>query len=218
MAIIKLTTTDAGASISYHRMVALKVDPATGSGLAHYQSYLDENAYILKKLVVWNWEIPVPSTALIAPLIASVESALVTLAASPFANGTIVGDATESLDAIKQRKLQQLSQSAGNQIVQGFMSSALGTPRLYPAKERDQLNLIGSIVESLIPTVPATFSTPFWCANAGVWAYENHTKAQVQQVGIDGKASTLAAMSKNATLSQQVIAATTKAAVEAIVW
>jgi hypothetical protein len=63
------------------------------------------------------------------------------------------------------------------------------------------------------------WSTPFWCENAsGVWVWMPHTVAQILQVGRDGKAAILAKMAQNAGLAAQVIAATTIAAVQAIVW
>jgi hypothetical protein len=61
--------------------------------------------------------------------------------------------------------------------------------------------------------------TPFWCEDAsGNWAFVNHSAAQIQQVGVDGKSSILANMAKNQALYAQVMAATTVAAVQAITW
>jgi hypothetical protein len=63
------------------------------------------------------------------------------------------------------------------------------------------------------------WTTPFWCEDAsGNWAWVNHTSAQIQKVGVDGKAAILANMAKNAGLAAQVAAATTVAAVQEIVW
>lgn len=63
------------------------------------------------------------------------------------------------------------------------------------------------------------WTTPFWCEDAtGNWAWVNHTSAQIQKVGVDGKQAILANMAKNAGLAAQVAAATTIAAVQAITW
>ena len=63
------------------------------------------------------------------------------------------------------------------------------------------------------------WTTPFWCEDAaGNWAWVNHTSAQIQKVGVDGKQAILACMAKNAGLAAQVAAATTVAAVQAITW
>lgn len=63
------------------------------------------------------------------------------------------------------------------------------------------------------------WTTPFWCEDAGGnWAWVDHTSAQIQKVGVDGKQAILACMAKNAALAAQVAAATTVAAVQAITW
>lgn len=104
-------------------------------------------------------------------------------------------------------------------IVAGFSSSALGVAYTYPAKPTDQQNLTASVLASLLPGVPDTWTTPFWCEDAtGNWAYEMHNAAQIQQVGQDGKADILTKLTKNQTLAAQIAAATTLAAVAAIIW
>lgn len=116
-------------------------------------------------------------------------------------------------------QIQILSAACQAEILAGFTSSALGSAYTYPAKPTDQQNLSASVLASLMPGLASTWTTPFWCADAsGVWAMRAHTAAQIQQVGIDGKAATVAAIEKNATLAGQVQAATTVAAVQAIVW
>jgi hypothetical protein len=96
---------------------------------------------------------------------------------------------------------------------------ALGAAYTYPAKDTDQQNLASSVLASLMPANATGWTTPFWCADAnGNWAFVNHTVAQIQQVGIDGKTAILSAMGKNATLAAQVMAATTLEAVQAITW
>lgn len=128
-------------------------------------------------------------------------------------------DPAETLDEMKASKLTQLSSACQAQIYAGFQSSALGSAHAYPAKDKDQANLAASVLSSLYPGLPAGWTTPFWCADAqGNWTYVQHTAAQIQQVGADGKAAILAALQKNATLAQQVMAATTTSELESIVW
>jgi len=63
------------------------------------------------------------------------------------------------------------------------------------------------------------WSTPFWCESAaGVWAWIPHSASQIQQVGRDGIAAVLAMQAKNVAFAAQVMAATTVAAVDAVVW
>lgn len=104
-------------------------------------------------------------------------------------------------------------------IVSGFTSSALGSAYTYPSAVTDQQNLAASVLASVLPNVPEGWTTPFWCANSsGVWAWTNHTAAQIQQVGTDAKTAILALQSKNATLQAQIAAAETVDAVAAITW
>lgn len=116
-------------------------------------------------------------------------------------------------------KVAELSAACKAVILSGFESSALGTTYSYPAKDTDQQNLASSVLASVLPGVAADWETPFWCADEqGAWAFRLHTAAQIQQVGKDGKAAILAAMTKNQQLADQVMAAKTVADVQAITW
>ena len=112
-----------------------------------------------------------------------------------------------------------LSAACAAEIVGGYTSSALGSVHTYPAKPTDQINMLGSVTASLLPGLAADWTTPFWCADAkGVWSFQMHSAAQIQQVGADGKAAVATAQTKLATLSAEVMAATTADAVNAIAW
>lgn len=138
-----------------------------------------------------------------------------------FMNGevVIVPAPSATLSEVQAAKVAELSAACQAHIYAGFQSSALGTVHTYPAKDKDQANLSGSVVASLLPGLPAGWVTPFWCEDAaGAWAFVPHTAAQIQQVGADGKSAIIAALEKNATLATQVMAATTVAAVQAVAW
>lgn len=126
-----------------------------------------------------------------------------------------------SLSQIKSEQIASLAQACQAHIYAGFISSARGTPHTYPAKDKDQVNLSGSVVESLYSNLPAGWTTPFWCADAaGVWDFRPHTAAQIQQVGADGKAAITQALIKNATLAAQVTDPSTDIIekIQAIAW
>lgn len=124
-----------------------------------------------------------------------------------------------ALSDVKTARVALLSDACAAQIYAGFQSSALGTVHTYPANDKDQANLSSSVVASLLPALAANWTTPFWCMDsAGNWAFVPHTAAQIQQVGIDGKAAIVAALERNAALAAQVMAATTATGVEAVVW
>jgi hypothetical protein len=121
--------------------------------------------------------------------------------------------------AAQAANVMQLSSACAAAIVSGFTSSALGSAYTYPSKATDQANLSASVLASLLPNLPAEWTTPFWCADSnGNWAFVNHTAAQIQQVGQDGKAAILALQAQNATLAAQVNAAATIDAALAVTW
>ena len=123
------------------------------------------------------------------------------------------------LAGAQQQQIDVISIACQASIYAGFSSSALGSAHTYPAKDTDQQNLTASVLASLMPGLASNWTTPFWCADSnGDWAYVDHSAAQIQQVGQDGKTAILAALSKNQTLAAQVMAATTVAQVQAIVW
>jgi hypothetical protein len=123
------------------------------------------------------------------------------------------------LASVKASQTAIVSAACQATIVAGFTSSALGAAHTYPAKPTDQQNLNASVVASILPGVAADWTTPFWCADyTGTWAYVMHTAAQIQQVGVDGKAEILACLTKNQQLAAQIDAATTVEAVRAINW
>jgi len=69
----------------------------------------------------------------------------------------------------------------------GFVSTALGTPHVYPSKAENQLDILGS---TLVSIVAPTATIPFPCfdlaTNSVVTA--PHTSTQWQQVFLDGVA------------------------------
>ncbi len=131
----------------------------------------------------------------------------------------IVPAPAPTLAQVQAMQIADLSAACAAQIYSGFTSSARGAPHTYPAKDRDQSNLSASVTASLLPNLPANWTTDFWCADgAGAWALRPHTVTQIQQAGLDGKTAIETAIRKNATLAQQVMAATTVASVQAIIW
>jgi phenylacetate-coenzyme A ligase PaaK-like adenylate-forming protein len=125
----------------------------------------------------------------------------------------------ETLASAQHSQLAMLAVACQDSIYAGFISAATGVPLTYPAKDRDQSNLAASVLASLMPNLSAVWTTPFWCMDAnGVWTNLPHTVAQIQQVGLDGKAAIIAAINKNAALSAQVMQATDIAMVKLIVW
>lgn len=131
------------------------------------------------------------------------------------ANGVLV----ENLSAVQTAQVAVLRAACGAEIVAGFASQALGVSHTYPSQATDQTNLIGAVTASQSPSAGPGWACNFWCEDGGgTWAFVSHTAAQIQQVLADGVTAREALSSKLATLTAEVMAATTAAAVRAVVW
>jgi hypothetical protein len=125
----------------------------------------------------------------------------------------------EDLEEAREHRANGIRAACQETILSGFASAALGEPHHYPAKGTDQQNLSASVLASLLPGLPADWSTPFWCADvAGDWQFRPHTAAQIQQAGIDAKHAILAAMTRNEELQAALAAAQSVAEIEEIMW
>ncbi len=134
-------------------------------------------------------------------------------------NGVIVAAAVEPIGPVKEAQLAVLNAACDAAITGGYQSSALGAAYTYPSTTNDQINMLGSVSASVLPNLPAGWTTVFWCADStGAWAMRPHTAAQIQQAGSDGKTWVTACQVKLDTLGAEVLAATTPAAVQAVVW
>lgn len=105
----------------------------------------------------------------------------------------------------KRDKLSALSAECQAEIYAGFTSTALGAEYIYPAADIDQQNLTASVLDSVLPNTDANWTTYFLCADSnGVWQMREHSAAQIQQVGRDGKSAILAARVRYQALAAQV--------------
>lgn len=124
-----------------------------------------------------------------------------------------------TLPELKSERITALTAECAAAIIGGYMSSALGAPHIYPSKQTDQLNMMGSVTDSLLPGLSTSWSTPFWCADeAGEWAYRAHNVEQIRQAGSEGKTHVVLCQTLLATLTAAIDAAETAEAVAAIVW
>lgn len=126
---------------------------------------------------------------------------------------------TPSIDAVKAARIERLRTACEESIVGGFKSSALGAEHLYPSDIKAQINLMGSVTDSILPGLPEDWTTPFWVSDSGgVWGFKSHSAAQIQQAGRDGKAHVVSCQSALELLSSAVNAATSIEDVNSIVW
>lgn len=123
------------------------------------------------------------------------------------------------LSTVKSAKVAALRAACAAAITGGFVSSALGAPHIYPSGATDQINLMGSVTDTLLPDLPEDWSTPFWCRDAaGEWDFRLHDATQIRQAGRDGKRHVVECQAMLADLSFFVNEATTIIAVNAIQW
>lgn len=124
-----------------------------------------------------------------------------------------------TLDAIKAARVEVLRTACEAAITGGFKSGALGDVHTYPSDMKAQINLMGSVTDSIMPNLSPDWMTPFWvCDAAGLWSWKMHNAAQIQQAGRDGKAHVVECQTTLATLTAAIITAETPERVDAIFW
>lgn len=127
--------------------------------------------------------------------------------------------ASPNLDDFKAARVQLLRETCEATIIGGFKSAALGDVHTYPSDIKAQINLMGSVTESLMPALPLSWATPFWVRDANdVWSWKMHNALQIQQAGRDGKAHVVGCQSSLAAITAEVLIAETREAIDAIVW
>lgn len=124
------------------------------------------------------------------------------------------------LEDAKVQKIQELSDACQTAIVSGFLSSALGTPRLYDSQEVDQLNLVGATTATDKGETQAFDSIYYACRDplTGKKSYELHSNAQLKQILRDGANIKLMFLQQFNTKRQRVYEATTLEQVSSIAW
>lgn len=126
---------------------------------------------------------------------------------------------TSGIAEARDLQLAVLSSACAATITGGFRSSALGAAHSYPSGITDQINLMGSVTDSLVPGLPDAWQTPFWVMDGdGVWSWKMHSAAQIQQAGRDGKTHVVRCQTLLAELTVAVQNAQTEDEVAAIVW
>lgn len=164
---------------------------------------------------------PVPSGVTAIPITADEWLAAIMTPGYTVANGALVAPAAPTkAQLLAQAQAAQagaLRAACGAAIVGGFTSSALGSAHTYPSQITDQINLMGA--SQAASAAPTGWTIDYWCADGtGAWSYASHTADQIKQVFADGVIVRVGLSAKLATLSAQVGAATTVAAVQAVVW
>lgn len=126
----------------------------------------------------------------------------------PCANNTPPGPTLAQAQATQNSVIAAACATA---ITAGFTSSAVGTALGYGSQAVDQTNIATAAA--------STSGGALWAANSsGQWSLTPHTAAQAQQVRSDLWTHIQACQATYAKLLGEIAAATTVAAVEAVVW
>lgn len=134
-------------------------------------------------------------------------------------NGALAAPtAAQLLSLAQSAQLAALSAACKSAILAGFTSGALGAENTYPSDDADQRNMASAAIAA--QGQPATWTTSLWCASGSplAWSMKPHTSAQAIQVHVDWVTFRQAQQQKYAGLVEQVNAATTAGAVQAITW
>lgn len=207
-----------GRTLTYHRIVDRKVDIEGKLIQPIMNSWETYEMAASNSSTALQFRVDLPFDVWDPMLLLNLEERVIDLEWIPHLIG-YTPPPPKSFAELKADKSLELNMAAQSQIYEGYTSDALGTPHHYPAKDKDQTNMVASVTDSYNPTNTAEWVTPFWCEDAnGVWAYRVHTAAQIQKAGSDGKLAILAALSKNAGLQALVASAETEAELSAIEW
>jgi len=218
MAILKSIRLDTGVSVSYHTVTKIEIDDVNKLLRVDLKSHADEESALNGLPAAWCWSLSTGSVVdNVYALIGDLETYVVNTF-DIFKDSITTPDLTNSLTALKRRKMVEIRTKCEAQIYEGFKCSALGEEFLYPAKSTDQTNLMASVTDSLIEPPESNWTTPFWCADEdGVWEFRDHSVAQIQVVGRCGKVAILDAMRRNEII-QRIIQASSEADLQGITW
>lgn len=106
MPIMKTVQADNGVTINYHRATRLEVDLVANIALVQVNSHASEDAALSGLPVAWQWRINVPVEQLAgdgATLVGEVEGALIMLETSPFNGGSRIADHADTIDSARGR-------------------------------------------------------------------------------------------------------------------
>jgi hypothetical protein len=212
MPITKTVQADNGITINYHRAISIAVDLVANTALVTVNSHASEQASLDGLPIAWQWRVSVPVDRLAGDeptLLDEVETALVSLEASPFNGGERVLDLSGTLEAAKERawtriKLARAAAEAKDVIYDGGAYQAdkeriSGATQLaWMAKQSGQeYSITWTLTDNTTRTLDAD----------GMIGLGIALGMQVTQVYDTGRA-----------LREQITAATTIEEVEAIAW
>jgi hypothetical protein len=205
MPILKAITTPNGAAVGFHKAMQVAYDLTTQRVGINVASWATEEAYIAGNGLVWMWPIDAAAAAL-----ADIDGALVLIA--PFDGGTVVTDGALTLDAAKLRQWATIKDRRDAVQYGGFDWNG----SMFDSDPMSQQRIIGAVQLAMMATsISQDYSVDWTLA-------DNSTRllsgADVVAVGEALGALVREAFDQGVALREQINAATSIEAVQAVTW
>lgn len=205
MPILKNITNPNGALLGFHKALRAEVDLVAGTALAHVASWSTEQAHNDGLGLAWMWPVAVPLSQVTA-----IDIALTNMQDSPFLGGSIVADASEGLDAVKQRKWAQIKAERERRCGEP-VTTAAGTFDCTPASRAN----LTSVAVMLMNAPGADPVTKFTLADNRRLQF---TRSQLVQAALTVGARVQAQFDAADDLRRRINQATTIQEVETVSW
>lgn len=205
MPILKSITAPNGAAVGFHKAMQASVDLSTQRVAINVASWASEEAYIAGNGLVWMWPVDAGPSAL-----ADVDPALTLIA--PFDGGTVVTDGALTLDAAKLRQWALVKDARDAAQFGGFTWDG----STFDSDAMSQQRIMGAVQLAMMAAAAAQDYSVDWTLA------DNSTRtlagANVLAVGEALGALVKGAFDRGVTLREQINAATTVEAVQAVAW
>jgi hypothetical protein len=208
MPIIKAISAPNGAPVTFHKALRASVDLDAGMLHVDVGSWATEDDFLSGNQLVWSWPMQVVSSAL-----QNLDATLVLI--DPFTAGSVVVDASTSLEAAQTRQLAVLDAAYELAIARDVpFTTAAGTTKTFQSDSASVAKLANCLLG--------------WGGNQAVpdgfyWLASDDTRVTFNWADLQGLAKTMldaghALFEKLQDLKVQVRAATSPDAVKAVVW
>lgn len=213
MRIIKHTETPNGAPVQFHKLRRAEIDFADGTIAATVHSWVNEQVYASGANPTWAWTVVLPLS--LAQTIDQLEAAVIAAPNSPFAGGSVGPDLVTDLDTAKARRWAQLRAERNSRELGTFHWSGLEFDADADAQRR--LSAAGRRAAAALES-----DAPSWVSVLDWTLADNTTVMLTAQnvlevwAALDEHVARVHATAR--TLREQIEAAQTIEAVEAVTW
>lgn len=120
------------------------------------------------------------------------------------------------IGSMKSEKAKTLRSQCEASIYRGFESDGF----FYENSDKDQRNMLGSVLSSFLNQGVDGWTTPFWCLDIenNRWSFRQHTHSQIQSVGLAAKQHVVNQQEKLIRLLDDLNSASTHEQISSILW